>query len=198
MKWLLFSVAMVDSFCALFNFNRWVQIPECVPGSGPTRELPPLEPVLCHEEGHWCSLVSFPDHFSPHGKNRSGERPIPFLFPPPECWRSNQVALRKWRIHGNNGDQESWAIEAVYRRLGYAGLKPDHKKAVRSFRNGRDVLRACQPWMDRLNASKIGPESLCRWKRCFFPESLFLGDQNLQGRPSLQRNVSGWRYLVPQ
>jgi len=21
--------------------------------------------------------VSFPDHFSPHGKNRSGERPIP-------------------------------------------------------------------------------------------------------------------------
>ena len=26
------------------------------------------------------------------------------------------------------------------RRLGYAGLKPDHKKAVRSFGNGRDVL----------------------------------------------------------
>ena len=27
----------------------------------------------------------------------SGERSIPFSFPPPECWRSNQVALRKWR-----------------------------------------------------------------------------------------------------
>ena len=26
-------------------------------------------------------LVSFPDHFSPHGKNWSGERPIPFSFP---------------------------------------------------------------------------------------------------------------------
>ena len=36
--------------------------------------------------------VSFPDHFSPHGKNWSGERPIPFSFPPPECCRSNQVA----------------------------------------------------------------------------------------------------------
>ena len=32
-------------------------------------------------------IVSFPDHFSPHGKKWSGERPIPFLFPPPECWR---------------------------------------------------------------------------------------------------------------
>jgi len=32
-------------------------------------------------------VVSFPDHFSPHGKNRSGERPIPLLFPPPECWQ---------------------------------------------------------------------------------------------------------------
>ena len=26
-------------------------------------------------------LVSFPDHFSPHGKNWSGEQPIPFSFP---------------------------------------------------------------------------------------------------------------------
>jgi len=26
-------------------------------------------------------IVSFPDHFSPHGKNWSGERPIPFSFP---------------------------------------------------------------------------------------------------------------------
>ena len=41
----------------------------------------------------WLVIVSFPDHFSPHGKNWSGERPIP--FPPPEFWRSNQVALRK-------------------------------------------------------------------------------------------------------
>ena len=26
-------------------------------------------------------VVSFPDHFSPHGKNWSGERPTPFSFP---------------------------------------------------------------------------------------------------------------------
>ena len=37
-------------------------------------------------------------------------------------------------IHGNNGDQESWAIKAVCRRLGYAGLKPASEKAVRSSR----------------------------------------------------------------
>jgi len=38
--------------------------------------------------------------------------------------------------------------EAVCRRLGYAGLKPDHEKAVMSVGNDRDVrnvLRACQP-----------------------------------------------------
>ena len=56
-------------------------------------------------------------------------------------------------IHGNNGNQESWAIEAVYRRSGYAGLKPSREKAVRSFVNGWDVLRASQPWMESLNAS---------------------------------------------
>ena len=88
------------------------------------------------------------------------EWPIPFLFPLPECWQSNQVALQKWRNTRNNGEQESWAIEAVCRRLGYAGLKPDHEKAVRSFGNSRDVLRACQPWMHSLNASKIAPVSL--------------------------------------
>ena len=85
-------------------------------------------------------------------------------------------------IHGNNGDQERWAIDAECRRLGYAGLKPDHEKAVRSFGNSRNVLRACQPWMDSLNASKIAPESLCRWKRFFFLGSSFLGDQNLMRR----------------
>ena len=85
-------------------------------------------------------------------------------------------------IHRNNGDWESRAIEAVCRRLGYTGLKPDHENAVRSLGNGRDVLRACQPWTDSLNASKIAPESLCRWKRCFFLGSSFLGDWNLQGR----------------
>jgi len=39
------------------------------------------------------NLVPFPDHFSPQGKNWSGEQPILFSFPPPERWRSNQVAL---------------------------------------------------------------------------------------------------------
>ena len=63
-------------------------------------------------------------------------------------------------LHRNNGDQESWAIKAVCRRLHYTGLKPDHEKAIRSFRNGREVLRTCQPWMDRLNANKIAPGSI--------------------------------------
>jgi len=106
----------------------------------------------------------------------------------------NQVALRSDVIHGNI----KWRPRKVSNRgsvqESYAGLKPDHEKAFRSFGNGRDVLRACQPWMDSLNASKIPPESLCRWKRCFFPGSSFLGDRNLG---SLQRNVSGRRYRVP-
>jgi len=29
----------------------------------------------------YIDVVSVPDHFSPHGKNWSGERPIPFSFP---------------------------------------------------------------------------------------------------------------------
>ena len=71
---------------------------------------------------------------------------------------------------------------AMCRRLGYAGLKPDHEKAVRSVGNSWDVLRTCQPWMDCWNASKITPGPLCCWKRCFFLGSSFLGDWNLQGR----------------
>jgi len=42
-------------------------------------------------------------------------------------------------IHGNNCDQ---VIKAVCRRLGYTGLKPDHKKAVKSFVNGPDVFNS--------------------------------------------------------
>ena len=40
-----------------------------------------------HARNRWAlrsctsTLVSFPDYFSPHGKNWSGERPIPFSFP---------------------------------------------------------------------------------------------------------------------
>jgi len=45
-------------------------------------------------------------------------------------------------IHGNNGDQESWAIKAVCRKLGYVELKLDHKKAVRSAMNSQDVLES--------------------------------------------------------
>ena len=42
--------------------------------------------VMCTSFTHmqkWVGgeLVSFPDHFLPHGKNWSGERPIRFLFP---------------------------------------------------------------------------------------------------------------------
>jgi len=41
-------------------------------------------------------------------------------------------------IHKNNGNQESRAS----RILGYAGLKLDHEKAVRSFVNGLDVFES--------------------------------------------------------
>jgi len=60
------------------------------------------------------------------------------LVPHAGCWQANQVALCDV-IHGQNGHQESWAIEAICRRLGYAGLKQDHKKVVRSFMNSHDV-----------------------------------------------------------
>ena len=54
-------------------------------------------------------------------------------------------------IHGNNGDQEGWAIEAICRRLGYAGLKPAGEKAVRCFANSLDtwklVNREWKVWM---------------------------------------------------
>ena len=56
-------------------------------------------------------------------------------------------------IHGNNGDQESRVIEAVYRRLGYAGLKPGHETAVRSFVNGQDVSESLTTDSGSLNAS---------------------------------------------
>ena len=42
-------------------------------------------------------------------------------------------------------------------------------------------LRAWQPIVESLNASKIAPESLCRCKTLFFPGSSFLGNQNLCG-----------------
>jgi len=40
----------------------------------------------------------------------------------------------------NNAVKESCEIKAVHRRLGYTGVKPDHEKAVRSFKKGWDVL----------------------------------------------------------
>ena len=131
-------------------------------------------------------IASFPDRFSPHGEKNMV---VNGLFRSRSLRRNVGSSIRLLCesdvIHVSNGDQESWAIETVCRRLGYAGLKPDHEKAVRSF---GFVLRAFQPWMDSLNASKIAPESLCYWKRCFFLRSSFLGDRNLR---SLQWNVSG-------
>ena len=104
-------------------------------------------------------------------------------------------------IHRNNGAQESWAIEAVCRRLGYAGLKPASEKAVRSFANSRDVLRAwivnCE-WKVWMPVRLLQSLSVAERARCFFPGSSFLGDRNLQGRWSLQWCVSGRRYHVPQ
>jgi len=64
-------------------------------------------------------------------------------------------------------------------------LRRTETRSQEGYQEFRDVLRACQPWMDSLNASKIVPESLCRWKRCFFLGLSFLGDQNLQGRQTI-------------
>ena len=147
---------------------------------------------------YWSrSLVSFPDHFSPHGKNWSGERPSPFSFPPPNVSGPIRLLCERDVIHGNNGDQESWAIEAVCRRLGCAGLKPASEKAVRSFANGRDVLRGCQPWMESLNASKIAPESVAE-RGVSFQDRRFLVIGTSREDNLLQRCVSGRRYRVPQ
>jgi len=52
-------------------------------------------------------------------------------------------------IHGNNGNQERWVIEATRRRLGYAGLKPNHKKAVKEYGELLGcVCEFCQPAME--------------------------------------------------
>jgi len=137
-----------------------------------------------------ASLIPRPLIFSPHREKRSGEWPIPFYVGRPIMLRCTSEV-----IHGNNGDQESWAIEAVCRTLGYAVLKTDDKKAARGIVNGQDEFGAWQPTVESLNASKIASESLCWWKKILFPGSSFLGNQNLWGR---QRNVSGRHYHVPQ
>ena len=40
-----------------------------------------FEAAVLNQANGSPEIVSFPDHFSPHGKNWSGERPIPFSFP---------------------------------------------------------------------------------------------------------------------
>jgi len=73
--------------------------------------------------------LSFPDHFSPH-REKIGL--VNGLFRSRSLCQNIGGPVRLLCesdiIHGANGNQESWAIEAVCRRLGYTGLKPDHKK----------------------------------------------------------------------
>ena len=107
------------------------------------------------------------------------------------CKQVDQKKLQKWHKLGNNGNQESLAIKAVIRRLGYAGQKLDHQKAVRSFVNSRDVFESLKPAMESLNGNEFAPESPWCWQRFFFPGS-FLCDQNLW-----ERQIK-WHYCVPQ
>ena len=69
-------------------------------------------------------------------------------------------------MHGNNGNQESWVIEVVCRRL-----KPDHEKVDRSFVNGWDVFESLATNSENLNASKtIGNKNgIDRSPDRFFP-----------------------------
>jgi len=138
----------------------------------------------------WQGLVSFPD-----GKNGL----VNSLFHSHSIYRNNgrPIMLRCVSdvIHGNNGNQESWAIKAVCRRLGYAVLKPDHKKAVRSFMN---ALKNYVWELDNRHWKFWMPIRLLQSLSFFFPGSYFLGDCNLQGRQSLQWSISGRHYCVPK
>ena len=53
-----------------------------------------------------------------------------------------------------------------------------------------DIMHGNNGNQERMNACKIAPESLCCSKRCFFPGSLFLGDQNLQRKTDLCNEMS--------
>jgi len=69
-------------------------------------------------------------------------------------------------IHGHMATEESWAIKVVCRRLGYADLKPDHEKAVRSFANNQDMF------VSTINCQRkvLMPVRLLqgRWQTSFF------------------------------
>ena len=95
----------------------------------------------------------------------------------------NLVVLCNWHNTRAYGDRGNWAIKVVCRRLGYAGLKPDHEKAVRSFVNNQDMFvstidRQRKVWM---------PVRLLRSLTDFF---LCFAFRTSWGRQSLQRNVS--------
>ena len=155
-------------------------------------QIASLQCTTCSEKfsGLRLGLVSFPDHFSPHGKNWSGEPPLPFSFPPPECWRSNQVALRKWRNLweywrprklSNRGSVQETRLPRTETRL---------REGCQEFREGL----GCAERLSTVNGQFECQQDCSRVSLSlkevlfFFLGSSFLGD----------RNVSGRRYRVPQ
>ena len=102
-------------------------------------------------------LVSFPDHFSLHRENGlvnglfHSRSTLQYVGRPIRLCCVSEV------IHGNNGDQESWVIKAVLRRLGYTVLKPEHEKTDRNLMNSQDVFENLQSTVETVNASKIAP-----------------------------------------
>ena len=94
-------------------------------------------PLPMQWSGEW--IASSPGHSPP--KSGLGMRLVNGLFNScSTCWNVGRPIRLCLHKHRNNGNQENQVIEAVCRRPSYAGLKPDHEKAVRSFVNGRDVF----------------------------------------------------------
>ena len=120
---------------------------------------------------------------------------------PSTCWnvgRPIRLHCVSDTIHGNNGDQESWVIEAVCKTLGYTGLKPDHKKAVRSFVNSWEVFKSLKTGSERLNASKIAKEKLLSPTEVFLSRIFCLWWLKHPKETIFETNVSGWCYCLPQ
>ena len=72
---------------------------------------------------------------------------------------------------------------AVCRRLGPAGLKPEHEKVVRSFMNSQDMFESLTTGSGKFECQK---DFFLLLTEFFLSRILFLGDGNLWGRQSSQ------------
>jgi len=118
-------------------------------------------------------VISFLDCFSPHGKNLSGERPIPFLFPPPERWRSNQVALRKWRTY-YTGIMVTKKAEQLRQCAGdYATPETRSREGYQEFQERSGCVESLSTVNGQIECQQ-DCSRVCRWKRFSFQDRHFL------------------------